>query len=382
MHRRASVLFLGLFAVSAALQGAAACSNSDATTPPGADSGPPPNPDSSAADTAPPPTQGCTGLPPVMTVKGPSGDQIPGDWSCYAPDASFLFHPFPFDDAGDAGDEGGDAATDEGAAPVDTGVDAPPFIDANPPDTSTPDAAVPTDAGPYTFGLQLTDFLTGAPPVGATVDIIWGGSSLATPAYTGTADDAGIVLFPDPPQGQQLLTYHVTGAGEAPLYWLSVVIVPPQMGKATYNSLLATSLSNLLTSVLGSQAPNPKLAQIVTGAEDCQNRDVAGGQFVMIDTTTNTPITSSTTPGAPRTDYLYDNFPNPQCTYTTNVGGRAVWTMSNAPVDTTGRYKIQFLGRTDASHATPVVLAEYPVESYAGTVTVQRGGRLNPSPPN
>ena len=215
MHRRASVLFLGLFAVSAALQGAAACSNTDAT-PPGADSGPPPSTDSAVPDTGNPLGQGCSGSPPVMTVTGPSGDQIPGDWSCYGPDASFLFvpspssPPSPFDDGGVDADDGSDSSDaeipDTALPPPDTGTDAP-IVDANPPppDSSVPpDAAPPPDAGPYTYALSLTDFLTSVPPVGATVDITWGGSSLGAKAYTGTVDDAGLLFFPTPPAGQQL----------------------------------------------------------------------------------------------------------------------------------------------------------------------------------
>ena len=142
-------------------------------------------------------------------------------------------------------------------------------------------------------------------------------------------------------------------------------------------------MKNLLTSVLGSQSPNTSLADIVAGAEDCQGRDVAGGQFQIIDTqSNNAPIQSSTTPGQPRSAYLQNNFPNPVCTYTSNAGGRAVWTMINAPVDTSGRYMIQFSGKTSPGQGAVSLLAQYPVESYAGAVTVQRGVRFNSSPPN
>jgi hypothetical protein len=381
MDRRASVVFLGLFAVSAALQGAAACSNSGTTpTPPGSDSGSPPTPDASPvsedsgdATSAP---QGCTGVVPIMTVAGPNGTQIAPDWSCYAPDASFLFRPRPFDTEGgaEAGDDGG-----EDAAVLDAGTDAPP-VDAAPPppDASVPDSAPPPDASSNDYVLSLTDFVTSAPPVGASVDIIWGGSTLSTPAFTGTVDDGGLLFFPPPPAGQQLMTYHLTGAGEAPLYWTSVVIVPPP-GRTVFQSLLNSSRTVLIQSILGSQQPSANLSLVVTGAEDCQYRDVTGAQFQMIDTTTGQPVKTGTAQDDPRSFYLENNLPNTLCTYSSNQG-RSVWAMINAPADTKGRYVLQFSGRM--GDGPPVVIDQYPVESYAGTVSVMRSSRLNVNPPH
>jgi hypothetical protein len=387
MHRRSSVLFLGLFAVSAALQGAAACSNS-ATTPNGQDSGPPGNPEASTGDgnnTCTGLGLGCCGPLPVMTVLGDSGTQVEPDWSCYATGAEFLFHPVPMDT--DGGD-GGDAATDDGAAP-DAGADTSPPIDATPPvDSSAADSSPPPDAAVANdYILHLTDFVTGAPPVGANVDILWGpsrvgdgGGAKAAPDFSGTVDDAGLLFFKPPPSGTNLLTYEVTGAAQSDFIWLGAIIVAPP-GQLNANSVATSSRAELLTSVLGSQSPDPNLALLVTAAEDCQYRDIMGGQFTVIDTTTGQPVATGTSPGVARAFYLENNLPNTLCTYTTN-NGRSVWSMINAPVDTSGRYKIQYSGRMYASQTAPVVISEYPIESFAGASTVLRSGRINTSPPN
>jgi hypothetical protein len=399
MHRRASALFLGLFVVSAAMQGAAACSNSPATNQ--EDSGAVVPEDSSAEPDAGPPVNplclGASGPVPVMTVLGPDGGEIEPDWSCYDAGVAFLFRPRPLDT--DGGDDAGDATVD---SPVDS---APPFdsappVDAAPPpvDSSVPpDSSTPEDAG-NDYVLQLTDFVSGTPPVGATVDIIWGISSFApgssppvaaTPNFTGQIDNAGQLLFPAPPAGQKLLTYHVSNrladAGQAPLYWLGAVIVPPP-GQTTYNSLSLSSQHELLLSVLGSESPAANLALIVAGATDCQQRDLQGAQFQVVDSATGQPVVTTTNgaPGSPISFYLQQNLPNPACTYTSNRGGRAVWTMVNGPV-TAGsptQYTLQFSGRMSASQPAPVLIDTFPVESYPGATTLQRSGRLNATPPN
>jgi hypothetical protein len=381
MHRRASVLFLGLFAVSAAFQGAAACNGSPATTP-GEDSGFPDFPDSSnqTEDTGIVTQAGCTGLPPVMTVTGPGGTQIDPDWSCYDAGAAFLFRPFDEDGGDDAQADGEAVDAGEGDVAVEAGSDSSPPVDAAPPpaDASVPDgAAQGTDASNY--ALHITDFVTSLPPVGATVNLIWGPSSLADASATGTVDDAGIVFLPPPPAGQQLLSYYVSGDGQAPLFWLSTVIVPPP-GQTAGNSISISSRSELLLGILASQQPDPSKAVIVTGAEDCQYRDVKGAQFQVIDTTTGQPVATGTNPGDPRTFYLDGALPNSACTFTSN-SGRPVWSMINAPVDVSGRYELQFLGRMKGQPA-PVLISHTAIESYAGTATVHRAFRLNTSPPN
>jgi hypothetical protein len=313
-----------------------------------------------------------------MTVTGPEGGQIAPDWSCYQDGAAFLYRPFDVD-ASDTGD----ASSEDGAA-EDAQIDAPTSVaDASPPpaDSSAPDAAPQPDASASDYSLHLTDFVSNAPPVGATVNVIWGPTSVgATTAFTGTVNDAGLLFFPPPPSGTELLTYHVTGPGQAPLYWLSAVIVPPP-GATAGNSISVNSETELLVSVLAGQSAASNLAILVTGAEDCQYRDVAGAQIQMIDTTTKQPVATGTTQGAPRTFYLQDNFPQTSCTYSSNVG-RAVWAMVNAPVDTSQRYVLQLSGRMSASQTAPVLLDQVPVETYAGTTTVQRAFRLNASPPN
>ncbi len=160
MVRRASVLVSGIFAVSAALQGAAAC-NSDDGTAVGQDSGPPTEEAAAPVDSGP--------TIPVMTVTGPSGDQIAPDWSCYAPDASFLVRPRPLDiDGGDGADSDADAS-DDAAIDTGTGVDsALPPPDAAPPphDASAPDAPTLADAGSDAgaYILIRSDFVSAAPP--------------------------------------------------------------------------------------------------------------------------------------------------------------------------------------------------------------------------
>jgi hypothetical protein len=379
MHRRASVLFFGLFAVSAALQGAAACNSSSATTP-GEDAGAPDSSNSQVEDTGAV-TQGCKGQPPVMTVTGPKGTQVAPDWSCYDAGAAFLFRPFD-DDGGDAAEDseapdaadsavGADAGSDS-SAPVDAA--APPPVDSSTEDVSAPEA----DASQY--ALQLTDFVTSAPPVGATVSILWGSSSLVDASATGTVNQAGLVFFPPPPAGQHVFSYYVTGDGQAPFYWLSSVIVPPP-GQTAGNSLSVTSRNELLIGILASQQPDPTKAIIVTGAEDRQYRDVNGGQFQVIDTTTGLPVSTGTNLGDARSFYLDGALPNASCTFTSN-SGRSVWSMINAPVDVSGRYDLRFTGRMLESQTAPVLVSHTPVESYAGTVTVHRAFRLNASPPN
>jgi hypothetical protein len=244
--------------------------------------------------------------------------------------------------------------------------------------------------------LHLTDFVSSAPPVGATVDIIWGLSSFApgssppvaaTPSFTGQVNDNGILFFPAPPAGQQLLSYHVSNgaadAGQAPLYWLGVPIVPPP-GATTYNSLSTSSESALLKSVLGSEMARPDLALIVSGATDCQEHDVNGAQFQIVNTATGEPVVSDGSPGSPSSFYTQADFPNVACTYTSNQGGRAVWAMVNGPVTagSSTQYSIQFMGRMSASQSAPALIDSYPVESYPGASTVQRSGRLNAHPPN
>ncbi len=169
------------------------------------------------------------------------------------------------------------------------------------------------------------------------------------------------------------------GAGQASFYWLSIV-VPQPPARANYNSLLSTSESALVTSVLGSQAPDPSRALIVSGAVDCQFRDVAGAQFRVVTAATGVPVATGTTAGAPRSFYLQNNLPG-SAAYTSNLG-RAVWAMVNAPVDVAQTYMIQFFGRMSESQLVPVMLDQYPVETYAGAVSVLRGAKLNAVPPN
>jgi hypothetical protein len=377
MDRRAWVLFLGVFAIAAALQGAAACNGSSATPTEDAgnyDAGPPPqNQDSSTAEDTGTTGNGCNGTLPVMTVTGPDGGQIAPDWSCYADGAAFLYRPL-IDDASDdatAEDAGVDSSAPDAApdaGPVDAGVDS-----------SAPDAAVP-DASVNAYALHLVDFVSTQPPVGATVNIVWGGSSVPAAAFTGTVDDAGVVLFPAPPSGTALMSYSVTGAVQYPYWFLSSTIVPPP-GRTEGNSIATESELALVTTVLGSQKPNAALAIIISGAEDCQFRDVNGGQFQVIDTTTNAPVPTGTSAGDPRVVYLQQNLPNSECTYTTNQGGRAIWAMVNAPVDTTKRYVIQFSGRKTAQSA-PELIDSTAVETYTGSATAHRAFRLNAVPPN
>ncbi|MGO9712985.1 MAG: hypothetical protein ACLQBL_29270 [Polyangiaceae bacterium] len=382
MHRSSSVLLLGLFAASAALQAAAACSNNP-TAPNGQDSGPPVVGEDSGADVQVPPSQeSCFGPLPVMTVTGPDGGQVAPDWSCYDAGAAFLFrhaefHPDPMDtDAGDDAGDAGDAAVD--AADSASPVDASPPVDSSVP----PDGSTTTDAGANTYVLHLTDFVSNAPAAGATVSLFWGPSSLAPIAFTGLVDDAGLMFFPPPPAGEQIFTYHVyPDAGQASFYWLAAVLVAPP-GQTNYNSITTASDTELLTSVLGSESANAQLATLVTGADDCEDHDVRGAQFQIVYASSGQPVPTGTTPGQARTFYLQNNLPNAQCTFTTNQGGRSVWSMINGPVDTTGQYKIQLIGRMTESQTTPAVLAEYPVESYPGTTTVLRSGRFNTSPPN
>jgi hypothetical protein len=327
-----------------------------------------------------------------MTVLNDAGEQVPPDWSCYLPDASFLARITPSDtDAGDDAGDASDAAAAEDAADAATLADSAAPADAS----SGPDAS-PGDAGP-SYILKLSDFVSSAPPVGATVSIVWGGSSLASVAYTGTVNSQGLVFFPPPPAGQQLLSYFVAGStdadagaglGQSPLWWISAVIVPPP-GQTSFNTLSRDNLSSLTTSILASEPPRPDLAIIVTGADDCQYRDVNGAQYNIIDTATGVSLPTGTGPGDTRAFYLQDNLPNTQCTYTTNVGGRSVWSMINAPTNltpgataTTHTYMLQLSGRMYESQTTPVILDQYPLEAYPGTVTVQRGSRINPFPPN
>jgi hypothetical protein len=398
MQRTTSVLFLGLFGLSAALQGAAACSNSTATSG-GNDSGPPPgNEDAGSEDSGQSNSGSCFGDLPVMTVTGPDGGQIAPDWSCYGPDAAALFVPrlVPLtEDAGDAeADDAGDAAVDAADAgePADSSVDSS-APDSSAPDASTADSSSGSDAstgdGGDTYELELTDFVTTQPPVNATVDIYWGGSPAAdgTYAYRRQTNSAGAVFFPPPPANTPLMSYHVSNAlgdaGQTSLYWISAIIVAPP-GATKFNSLATSSLSDLVTAVLGSETPNPADSVLVTGACDCQYRDVTGGQFQMYDPSGN-PVNGGTNTGDPRVVYLQDNLPNTSCTYTSNQGGRAVWSMINAPVSnptSANPYTLKFMGRMSASQTTAQVLATYPVETYAGGVSVMRAFKLNAYPPH
>jgi hypothetical protein len=399
MQRTTSVLFLGLFGLSAALQGAAACSNSTAA-PTGNDSGPPAgNEDAGSDDSGQSNSGQCFGDLPVMTVTGPDGGQIAPDWSCYEAGANALFVPrlVPMtDDAGDAeAEDAGDAAFDaaDASEPADSSVDSS-APDSSAPDAATADSGSGSDAsagdGGDTYELQLTDFVTTQPPVNATVDIYWGGSPAAdgTYAYRRQANATGAVFFPPPPPNTPLMSYHVSNAladaGQASLFWISAVIVPPP-GATKFNSLATSSLSDLVTAVLGSETPNPADSVVVTGACDCQYRDVTGGQFQMYDPN-GSPVNGGTNTGDPRVVYLQNNQPNTSCTFTTTTqGGRAVWSMINAPPSnpTSGKpYTIKFMGRMSASQTTPQVLATYPVETYAGGVSVMRAFKLNATPPN
>jgi hypothetical protein len=387
MHRRASVLFLGLFAVAAALQGAAACTSNATSPAPGQDSGQPV--EASAGEDTGVPTGSCTGPLPVMTVIV-DGGQVAPDWSCYG-DASFLFRPLP--DEADGGEDASDAA--DASSPVDAADSAPP-IDASPPPQ---DAAPPPDASPDAgadYVLKLTDFVSGAPPVNATVSIVWGTETTAPAAFTGTVNSQGLLYFPPPPPNTPILSYYVeptsdgdAGPGEAALWWVSAVVVPPP-GATSFNSLTVDNLNSLTTSVLGNSKANKNLASIVTAADDCQYRDVIGGQYILIDDATNQPVPTGTGPGDARAFYLQDNLPDTECTFTTNIGGRSVWSMINAPTNVavgatsppTHTYHLQFWGRMFASQTAAVLIDSTAVESYPGTVTVVRSSRLNASPPN
>ena len=156
----------------------------------------------------------------------------------------------------------------------------------------------------------------------------------------------------------------------------------PPPGETVSNSVSSGSLSELLTSVLGSETARADLSVLVTASEDCEDRDVTGAEFRIVYASTGQPVPTGTSPGEARAFYLQHNLPNSQCTFTTTQGGRPVWSMVNAPVDATGQYKIQFIGRMSESQAEPVVIDEYPVESYPGSMTVLRSARFNAVPPN
>jgi hypothetical protein len=375
MHRRASALVLGLFAAAGAANGVSACTSDNGSQPPGDDSGT--GPEAATTPDSGPATTGCVGPAPVMTVADTNGNQIAPDWSCYGPgDAGFLDLGDGSDDAADANDEGPPDASIADASDAAVVPDANPPPDAAPP----PDAGVP-DSGASTYALHLIDFSTSAPAVGATVNVMWGPLTNAPIAFTGTADGNGTLFYPAPPQGTFVLSYKVSGAGQFPLYWQSLPIISPP-GQSESYTVLQTTYQVLTESILGSEKPNASLSALNTGARDCQGRDVQGAQFELIDGNTGKAVPSGTSVGSARVVYLYNNLPDALCTYTTN-SPRAVWAMVNAPVNLgpgvpAHPYTLRFLGKRFEGEA-PVVMAEYPVESYPGSITALRSGRYSPS---
>jgi hypothetical protein len=114
---------------------------------------------------------------------------------------------------------------------------------------------------------------------------------------------------------------------------------------------------------------------VVTGARDCQNRDVLGAQFDLIDDATGAVVPPGT--GSQDIKFAYfnsDRFPDPRCTQT--VAEQSLWIAINVPA-ASHAYSFRFRGRmTDADTADKVV-ATRKIEGVADAIVISRAGRLS-----
>lgn len=133
---------------------------------------------------------------------------------------------------------------------------------------------------------------------------------------------------------------------------------------------------NLITNLaLGGDAPDPNAALLVAAARDCRGRELSGGQFELIDSESNEPVSEGTAPGAPRGSYLQFALPTTDCTFTT--GDWPAWVMANAPVNVmsdsnTRAYRLRLKGRMRETDAAPVILGEREVELFQGVISHAR----------
>jgi hypothetical protein len=364
--RSASLIVLAGIAATAVVQGLA-CSNSNTDAPT----------DAGATDHAAPQNDAgglltCNGPAPVITVRDSNGNQVAPDWSCYS-GASLA--PFDVDggDGGDAaGDDGGDAAADAADAANDAASEAGG-------DAGT-DAAPPGDAGPM-LKLSVIEFVTHQPVGGAHIELHFGSDTGNTPDFIGDTDDGGILSFPFPTNDAGVLSYYATGPTLFDVQFFSQPITKNVQGTTLGYSITKSNTQILIAAVLGSEPEDTSKAILVAAARDCQQRELRGAQFVLMDDDAQQPVAGSSTPGGVRLNYFNDQgLPDPRCDFTSN-GNQAVWAVLNAPVNMPGHthnYSLHLSGRQSESDTAPHEIFAGPIELWANAGNVARPFKVTP----
>ncbi len=299
---------------------------------------------------------------PVMKVLNAKGEEVDGDWSCYATDAGFLF---PL--GADGSDADPDADLDAAAA------DASPDAEV--------DAGV--DAGPAPCKFHLNDFVLLGPVPNATVNLFFNNDALTTPGFTGqTASVAGGGLgvgeffFPAP--GTDQMAYGVVARTDAgglpdlkPFVWLDNFSC--KAGK-TYigQSITKQSFDLLGGGILATTPVDPVKMTVVVGARDCQYRDVSGGQMELWDDTTGLQLIPGQ--GDLRASYFGNSgVPDLACKQT--VAAQALFAAVNVPSD--HAITIKATGRMSSSDPPKgVPLGERKLPKIPGSIVIVRPYRV------
>lgn len=328
--------------------------------------------DASVADIARPdaPLAACASdPPPVMKVLDGMGNEVDGDWSCYATDAGFLF-PLGAD---------ADADTD---AQIDADLDA---TTDGPEDAADGEAGA--DAGPQPCRFRLTDFVDLAPVPGAAIDLFFSNDIKQAPDFSATTGDkaagdsgpghAGVGEFFFPPPGTPQMAYRVnarTGvAGLSDLkafYWLDNLSC--RSGQTyTGQSITKQSFDLLGQGILGTTPIDPAKMTVVVGARDCKYRDASGGIAEIFDDTTGLPLVSGTKDF--RAAYFgLGGLPDVTCKHT--VAQQSIYAAVNVPADHS--FSVRMSGRLSAADSSPVVLGERKLPSISGAIVIVRPYRL------
>lgn len=363
MHRKVTLVLLGVVVSGSALLHAAGCNDDPGLAPPkeaGLE-------EIAVVDSG----LECVTDPPVMQWLDTDGTLKDGDWSCYAGDAGFVS---PFADAADDADGAlDDAATDA----ADDAADAA--------DAATPDAGSPLAR------FHLNDFTSLGPVPETDVDIFYGntvikGGAAVAPDFTGTtasldagasgSTHAGPGEFLFAPPSTSVFAYRISARTRAPALKTVIQFDNPTPRPGTVflgNSLTEASFTLLGAGILGSAQPVPGTSLIVTSARDCQDHEIRGGIIELVDDATGEVIVDKSGAQDIRLAYFNtDRFPDLRCRHT--VAQQSLWVAENVP--NSRSWTIRVLGRMTASDVVPKLIGTRKIELLPDSIMIPRAYRL------
>ncbi|MEB2312010.1 MAG: hypothetical protein OZ921_20255 [Sorangiineae bacterium] len=294
----------------------------------------------------------CDTTLPVLTVTK-SGQQVAPDWSCIT----------------GAGGAGGAAGSGAGGA--------------------AGSGAAGAAGGPQRI-FVVKDFLTGNAVPDLDVDLyegdhIYGQTPFASgttkgPESGGPAElNDGELFFPTP--AASVIAYHVHAKPNVAKEFYGFgdrMFAPPRRIEGTTirpsdYATLATAVANAYPGTTPGWTPPAGYGIVAAPIRDCDDDDLRGARFVLVDGDTGKPLPAGNCDTDARYIYSDADVPQPKCTF--SHPKQSLGVVINVPPNTDAataahKYKLQFWGRISESDAEPVLFMEQEVEVFADAVTV------------